>query len=58
MPRVAKPNAKRWQCNLRLAEDELVRMRLVATHYGIDVSSLVRMLIKRDHDRLLNEGAI
>ena len=37
------------QKNIRLNEEEWKRL---AEHFGLDVSSTIRMLVKKEHDRI------
>jgi sulfur relay (sulfurtransferase) DsrC/TusE family protein len=40
------------QLNIRLTEDELARLQLVAEHYGLNVAGVLRMLVKREADAI------
>lgn len=40
------------QLNIRLSEDELRRLESLAKHYGLNIASVIRMLVKRDVDAL------
>lgn len=42
----------RGQFNLRLSETERKRLKFLSAHYSISEASAVRMLIKKEHDRL------
>ena len=42
------PAVRERQFNMRLSADEMRRLDLLAEHYGLTASSVVRMLIKRD----------
>lgn len=44
-------NATR-QFNIRLNDDDFRRMSSLAAHYAIKQSQVIRMLIKRESDRL------
>lgn len=43
--------------NMRLSAEEAERLDRVAKHYGLNVSGVVRMLVKREDDRLEEEAA-
>ena len=40
------------QKNIRLNEEEWKRLAELAEHFGLDVSSTIRMLVKKEHDRI------
>lgn len=40
------------QINLRVSDEEVKRIRLIADHYEISVSSVLRMLVKREADAI------
>jgi hypothetical protein len=43
------------QLNIRLSEEEADRLERVAEHYGLNVPSLIRMLVKREDDKIAAE---
>ncbi|MFO0658888.1 MAG: hypothetical protein U0165_03505 [Polyangiaceae bacterium] len=43
--------------NMRLSVEEAERLERVAKHYGLNGSGVIRMLIKREADRLDEEAA-
>lgn len=49
------PKARRRLFNFRASEEEVDRLRVLAKHYGLNVSQVVRMLAKREADRLWGE---
>jgi hypothetical protein len=59
-PRLALATAHngRWrgvrerQLNIRLNDEEMEWLMNVAKHYGLNGSSVLRMLLKREHDAL------
>lgn len=38
---------------IRMSEEERTRADLVAKHYGLNVADTIRMLMKREADRIL-----
>jgi antitoxin component of RelBE/YafQ-DinJ toxin-antitoxin module len=44
--------ARDKQINFRVSEEEAARFDLVAEHYGLAVSAAIRMLVKREAERL------
>lgn len=42
---------------MRVSEEELRLLDAVAAHFGLDRCPTVRMLVKREHDRLEREKA-
>ena len=43
------------QFNMRLNADELERLRDLAAHFGLQSADVVRMLVKREHDRVVSQ---
>ena len=43
------------QLNVRLSPDELERLERVASHYGLSGPNVLRMLLKREDERLARE---
>jgi predicted DNA-binding protein len=41
------------QFAIRLSDDERNRLDRLAEHYGIDVPSVIRMVIKKDYDLIV-----
>lgn len=41
------------QFNVRLNDEEAARLEEVSKHYGLNGAALFRMLLKKEHDRLL-----
>lgn len=41
------------QFAIRLSDDERTRLDRLAEHYGIDVPSVIRMVIKKDYDSVV-----
>lgn len=46
------------QLNVRLSDEERERLERVASHYGLSGPNVLRMLLKRDAERLERDGAI
>ena len=44
--------------NFRLSADEAQQLQEVAAHRGLDTSSVLRMLVKKEHDRMQIEKRI
>lgn len=40
------------QFNFRLSEEEDARLQAVMKHHGLDASNVVRMLVKREFDKI------
>lgn len=49
------PKVPRRMLGFRASEEEVDRLRILAKHYGLNVSEVVRMLAKREADRLWGE---
>lgn len=45
------------QLNLRVSAEELARLELVAEHYGLNIAATIRMLAKREADRIAADAA-
>jgi hypothetical protein len=43
------------QVNFRASDEELLRLRIVAAHYGLSGANVVRLLVKRAYDELRDE---
>ncbi|MBI2394992.1 MAG: hypothetical protein HYV09_35810 [Deltaproteobacteria bacterium] len=43
------------QINIRLSEEEAARLDFLTNHHGINPSALLRMLMKREEDRVRRE---
>jgi antitoxin component of RelBE/YafQ-DinJ toxin-antitoxin module len=46
------------QLNVRLSDEERERLERVAAHYGLSGPNVLRMLLKRDAERLERDGVI
>lgn len=42
---------------LRLNADDRARLDAVAAHYALNVAGVIRMLVKREHDAIVKDGA-
>jgi hypothetical protein len=40
------------QFNVRMNPDDVRRFRTVASHYGLSITSVIRLLVKQEYDRL------
>lgn len=40
------------QINIRLSPEDRLRLDMLSAHYGLDCSYVLRMLVKRDVDRI------
>jgi len=55
MPRYAADNSMREkQLNIRLSPEEAARLEAVAEHYSLSAAAVLRMLVKREHDSLVD----
>ena len=43
------------QINIRLSEEESTRLGFLTDHYGINTAALIRMLLKREEERVRRE---
>lgn len=41
-----------WLVNIRLSEEERARMHKLAEYHGIDVSAMLRMLLRKEDHRI------
>lgn len=42
------------QLNIRLSPEEAARLEMVAGHYSLSAAAVLRMLVKREHDILVD----
>ncbi|MEO7032742.1 MAG: hypothetical protein ABI548_02840 [Polyangiaceae bacterium] len=52
--RYAADNSMREkQLNIRLSPEEAARLEAIAEHYSLSAAAVLRMLVKREHDTLV-----
>jgi predicted DNA-binding protein len=44
--------------NMRMSEDEQARLEALASHYALNAAGVIRMLIKREADRLVEAARL
>jgi predicted DNA-binding protein len=55
VPRYAAGSSMREkQLNIRLSPEEAARLEMVAAHYSLSAAAVLRMLVKREHDSLVD----
>lgn len=52
----AEPSMREKQLNIRFSPEESARLEAVANHYGLNGAGTIRMLLKREHDKIVLAG--